>query len=67
MILQREVVAIAFGGYSGGPVELALEEHTAVCAAVRRGEAAAARAGRPRTSIAPVTVSRAERGSPCLW
>ncbi|WP_436499857.1 FadR/GntR family transcriptional regulator [Actinokineospora sp. HUAS TT18] len=40
--LQRDVVAIAFGGYAGGPVELALEEHTAIFAAVRRGDAAAA-------------------------
>ncbi|HVK22906.1 MAG TPA: FCD domain-containing protein [Actinokineospora sp.] len=42
MVLQREVVAIAFGGYSGGPVELALEEHAAIYAAIRRGDAAAA-------------------------
>ncbi|HVK19737.1 MAG TPA: FCD domain-containing protein [Actinokineospora sp.] len=42
MTLQGEVAAIAFGGYSGGPIELALAEHTAICAAVRRGDAAAA-------------------------
>lgn len=56
MTLQREVVAVAFGGYSGGPVEQALEEHTAIFNAVRRGDAAAAGAA------AAAHVDRTRRG-----
>ncbi|MEV0226819.1 FCD domain-containing protein [Streptomyces sp. NPDC050704] len=54
--LQREVVAVAFGGYSGGPVERALEEHTEIFNAIRRGDAAAAGAA------AAAHVDRTRRG-----
>lgn len=38
MQLQHEVVTVAFGGFSGGPLERALAEHTAIFDAVRRGD-----------------------------
>jgi len=56
MTLQREVVSVAFGGYSGGPVEAALEEHTAIFNAIRHGDAAAAGAA------AAAHVDRTRRG-----
>jgi GntR family transcriptional repressor for pyruvate dehydrogenase complex len=40
--LQSEVVEVAFGGYSGGPIEQALAEHNDIFNAIRRGDAAAA-------------------------
>lgn len=42
--LQREVVSVAFGGFSGGSLEDAVAEHQAIVDAVRRGEGEAARA-----------------------
>ncbi|HVK22396.1 MAG TPA: FCD domain-containing protein [Actinokineospora sp.] len=42
MALQSSIIATAFDGYGPGPVELALEEHTAIFAAIRAGDAAAA-------------------------
>jgi len=41
--LQREVVSVALGGFSGGSLEDAVSEHRAIFDAVRRGEAEAAR------------------------
>lgn len=66
VILQREVVAIAFGGHSCGPVELALESRPS-SAPPSAGVTPPQLPWRPRTSTAPVTVSRTERGSPCRW
>lgn len=56
-LLQREVVAfLAFGGYGGGPVEQALDEHTMIFNAIRRGDAEAAGAA------AAAHVDRTRRG-----
>jgi DNA-binding FadR family transcriptional regulator len=42
LALQQHVVTVAFGGFSGSPLEKALAEHTAIFEAIRRGDSEAA-------------------------
>jgi hypothetical protein len=74
-VAAGEVVAVCTGDVEKigwfvealcGPVELALES-TPSSAPPSAGVTPPRLPWRPRTSTAPVTVSRTERGSPCRW